>query len=133
MIKILPILFSLIFLLKISTISPDPISKENETILASFKTGSSKELSKHFEQGVELNINGNQGEFSKNQAELVVRDFFKKYPPENFEIIHESFSGEQIKNFIGTYTSLGDSYRILIKGKIFREEFRIYSLEIMRY
>ncbi|MCH7401397.1 DUF4783 domain-containing protein [Belliella kenyensis] len=132
MIKLVPILYLL--LLSFSTIIA-PISNDqtNDAILTTFKNGSSREIAKFMEQSVELNINGNQGEFSKNQAELVLRDFFKKYPPENFEILHESNSGEQIKNYIGTYQSMGEPYRILIKGKIFRDEMRIYSIEIMKY
>ncbi|MFD2035094.1 DUF4783 domain-containing protein [Belliella marina] len=130
--KLLPFIFCL---LTIGTLSLITIaaSSENEVIFTSFKNGSSRELARFFDNGIELNINGYQGEYSKNQAELVIRDFFKKYPPENFEIIHEGFSGEQIKHYIGTYTSLGESYRILLRGKLQQEEYRIYSLEIIKY
>ncbi|MCH7397888.1 DUF4783 domain-containing protein [Belliella sp. DSM 107340] len=131
--KLLTAIFCLFFLGIFSLLTNAATSNENEVIFSSLKNGSSKDLAKFFENGIELNINGNQGEYSKNQAELVIRDFFKKYPPENFEIIHEGFSGDQIKHYIGTYTSLGESYRILLRGKQQEEEFRIYSLEIIKY
>ncbi|GAB2619549.1 DUF4783 domain-containing protein [Belliella aquatica] len=131
--KIVPILISFFVLLSLSLFTFASTEVENEVIFVSFKNGSSKDLARHFENGVELNINGSQGEFSKNQAELVLRDFFKKYPPEDFEILHEGYSGEQIKHYIGTYTSMGEAYRILIKGKIYQEVYKIYSLEIIRY
>ncbi|WP_076498457.1 DUF4783 domain-containing protein [Belliella pelovolcani] len=130
MFKLLPFFCSIVMILSFVGVMHD---QNNEVIMTTFKTGSSREIARYLEQGVELNINGNQGEFSKNQAELVLRDFFKKYPPENFEIVHESNSGEQIKNYIGTYTSMGDPYRILIKGRLIRDEMRIYSIEIMKY
>ena len=131
--KLLTAIFCLFFLGIFSLLTIAAPSNENEVIFTSLKNGSSKDLARFFENGIELNINGNQGEYSKNQAELVIRDFFKKYPPENFEIIHEGFSGDQIKHYIGTYTSLGESYRILLRGKLQEEEFRIYSLEIIKY
>lgn len=131
--RVVPILISFFIIFSFSIFTFAESECGNEVIFISFKNGSSKELARHFENGVELNINGSQGEFSKIQAELVIRDFFKKYPPENFEILHEGFSGEQIKHYIGTYTSMGEAYRILIKGKIYQEDYRIYSLEIIRY
>ncbi|AFL83797.1 hypothetical protein Belba_1162 [Belliella baltica DSM 15883] len=129
----MPILISFLLIFSFSICTISKANDEKEVIFISFKNGSSKDLAKHFEYGVELNINGSQGEFSKAQAELVIRDFFKKYPPEDFEILHEGYSGEQIKHYIGTYTSMGEAYRILIKGKIFQDEYRIYSLEIIKY
>lgn len=128
----MPILISFFILLNSPIFTLADTKGENEVIFVSFKNGSSKELARYFENGVQLNINGDQGEFSKTQAELVLRDFFKKYPPENFEILQEGYSGEQIKHFIGTYTSMGQAYRTLIKGKLYQEEYRIYSLEIIR-
>jgi uncharacterized protein YxeA len=129
--KIVPILFSFFVILSLSLFTFANPELKNEEIFLSIKNGSSKDLARHFENGVALNINGNQGQFSKNQAELVIRDFFKKYPPEDFEILHEGYSGEQLKHYIGTYTSLGEAYRILIKGNVYQETYKIYSLEII--
>jgi len=106
-------------------------SNEDEIAL-SIKAGSSKELSSFFESNVELNINGNEGDYSKNQAELIIRDFFKKFPPLDFEIVHKGKSGNQINYFIGTYKSSGADFRILIKCKVIQEENRIYSMDFNR-
>lgn len=130
--KIVHVLISFFVLLSISQFTFAGLEKYNETIISSFKNGSSKDLAKQFDNSIELNLIGNQGEFSKSQAELVMKDFFKKHPPEKFEILHESSSGEQIKQYISTYTSFGETYRVLIKGKSYQEEYKIYSLEIIK-
>lgn len=130
--KIVHVLISFFVLLSISQFTFAGLEKYNETIISSFKNGSSKDLAKQFDNSIELNLIGNQGEFSKSQAELVMKDFFKKHPPEKFEILYESSSGEQIKQYISTYTSFGETYRVLIKGKSYQEEYKIYSLEIIK-
>jgi hypothetical protein len=91
----------------------------------------SKELASFFDKGIELNINGNQGAYSKVQAELVMRDFFSKNPPEDFEIIHQAGNGDQVLYFIGNYLSDNFLYRVFIKSKTIEEDFRIYSMDII--
>ncbi|MDN3668991.1 DUF4783 domain-containing protein [Echinicola jeungdonensis] len=101
-----------------------------EEISLSIKAGSSKALSSYFGENVELSINGNQGDYSKNQAELVIRDFFKKFPPSNFDIVHKGKSSNQIQYFIGSYQSKEIQFRLLIKCKLNKESPRIYALDI---
>jgi hypothetical protein len=130
---VVPILLSCFFIVF-------PTLKENdpsdvmliEEITTSFKTGSSKDLAKFFDNGIELNINGTQGEYSKIQAELVMRDFFKKFPPVDFRIIHQGSTLEQILFLIGDFQTENLGFRILLKGKSSKENVKIYSLDIVR-
>ncbi len=61
------------------------------------KSGSSKELSSYCNKVVELNFDGDKSTYSKTQAEFVLRDFFKKYPPTDFEYIHQGASREGLR------------------------------------
>ncbi|WP_373520540.1 DUF4783 domain-containing protein [Aquiflexum sp.] len=97
-----------------------------------FKTGSSKDLAKYFDQAINLNINGSQGDFSKNQAEFILKDFFIKYPPSDFKILHKGGSPGPTMFFVGSYTTDADQFRILIKGTDKGELIKIYSLEIIK-
>ncbi|GGF28667.1 hypothetical protein GCM10011339_16070 [Echinicola rosea] len=103
-----------------------------EEIAMSIKAGSSKDLAAFFDRNVELSINGNEGDYSKNQAEMVMRDFFKKFSPSDFDIVHRGTSGNQIEYFIGTYDSSGTIFRILIKCKKDDKGCSIYSLDITK-
>lgn len=76
------------------------------------KTGSAKEMSKHLNQNVEINIEGNVNTYSKAQAEFVFRDFFKKHPPTSFNIMHKGSSKGGQQYAIGSYLSVQDKYTV---------------------
>ncbi|WP_235893353.1 DUF4783 domain-containing protein [Litoribacter populi] len=103
-----------------------------EEIISSFKMGSSRDLAKYFENTVELNVNGSQGDFSRSQAELVFRDFFKRYPAEDFQVVHKGESHQNIKYLIGYYSSDECTFRVLIKGREFNDQMRIYSMDFKK-
>ena len=91
----------------------DVIDEVKETI----KTGSAKELSKYFNQTVDVTIEGKVENYSKTQAEFVLRDFFKAHPPNEFTIIHQGSSKGGQPFAIGQYKSGGDTYRVWMKIK----------------
>lgn len=104
------ILFSLLFL----NISAQAQSDVISNVRTAMKTGSSKELTKYFNEMVELNINGAKSSYSKTQAEFVLRDFFKNNPPVDFQYVHQGASKEGIKYAIGKYTYNDGSFRVLV-------------------
>ena len=107
-------------------------SNSLEGIKTVFQSGSSKELAKYFDSGIDININGNQGDYSKNQAELVMRDFFKKFPPVEFQLLHQGSNTDQVIYYIGNYKSEETFFRVFIKGKKENETIKVYSLDIVR-
>ena len=50
-------------------------------ITKSIKKGDYKELAKYFSQTIDLTLPGNEGTYSNTQAEMILKDFFSKYPP----------------------------------------------------
>jgi len=123
------------FILTVILVTAYPAIAQNkiiDEIVPIFKTGSSKDLVRYFDTTVELNMNGSQGDFSKNQAEVVVRDFFKKNPPSNFQIVHQGESGSNIRYYIAYYISTEQNYRVLMKTKGTKEKSVIYSLEFKK-
>lgn len=101
-------------------------------VLASFRTGSSKELAKHFESAISLNLNGQNGNYSKTQAEFILKEFFRKNPPKEFSILHKGGNGNASLYYVGTYRSENSQYRVLIKGNPKDDGFRIFSMEILQ-
>ncbi|WP_155906995.1 DUF4783 domain-containing protein [Lunatimonas lonarensis] len=102
-------------------------------IQLAFTQGSSKEIAKFMGTTIEIKLNEDRGNFSKNQAEIILRDFFKKNPPKNFEVIHQSESTEKISYLIGNYQSTDGIFKTLIKSKPGpTNQLQIYSLEITR-
>ena len=46
-------------------------------VVSALENGSSSELARFFDTSISMNVNGQQGEYSKNQAEIVLRVFIK--------------------------------------------------------
>jgi hypothetical protein len=126
---IAPLLLTLLFLTFLPVYAQN---KAVEEIITSFKVGSSRDLARYFENTVELNVNGSQGDFSKSQAELVFRDFFKKNPANDFQVVHTGESMQNIKYYIGYYSSLENTFRVLIKTKETNDQIKIFSLDFKK-
>jgi len=107
--------------------------KDTENIIWSFKNGSSQNLTKFFSNGVSLNINGNQGEYSARQAEIVLKDFFKKYPINELLLLHEGNQSNDFIHLLANYVSTNESFKIIIKGKTENDQVTIFSIDIIRH
>ena len=114
--------------------APEP-GKEIHTIdpiIAALGNGSSNDLAKFFDNSISLNINGQQGDYSKNQAELVLRDFFKKNPSQGFSILYQNENQGSISTYIGEYLSSPGNFKVFIKVSQASNSYRIYSLDFVK-
>jgi hypothetical protein len=98
-----------------------------EEISLALKSGNCKEVSRYFDSRVELKIDDVEDIYSKTQAELILKDFFEKYPPVNFIIKHKNFSPKGLPYVIGYLQTTSGRYRtyILFKdinGKLYIRE-----------
>ena len=103
-----------------------------DNVRVAIKTGSSKELAKYFESTVELNFDGEKSSYSRSQAEFVLRDFFKNYPPVDFEYIHQGKSAQDLRYVIGKYSITGGSYRIWVLFKKSNDIFFVDTIDFTR-
>lgn len=78
------------------------------------KAGSSKELIKFCNKTVEIKIDGKSSNYSKNQAEVILKDFFSKNPSKGFTYIHQGASPEGLKYTIGKYSHEKGAYRVVM-------------------
>ena len=101
-------------------------------VRTAIKMGSSKELVKHLNNRVDLVIDGDQASYSKTQAEFVLKDFFKKYPPSDFQYIHKGASKDGLKYAIGKYSHRGGTFRVVLRSKKFNNKYKIYNLDFTR-
>jgi len=77
--------FAVLFVLASSfrTVSIDEVVK-------AIKAGNASEVSKYFDNTVEITLSGKSNSYSKNQATLILRDFFASNAVKDFEILHKS-------------------------------------------
>ncbi|MEO8567549.1 MAG: DUF4783 domain-containing protein [Ginsengibacter sp.] len=82
-------------------------------IINAIKSGNASEISKFFDNTVEITFPGKSNSYSKSQAELVLRDFFSKNPAKNFKIIHKS-DNEGSQYCIGNLETINGTFRTTI-------------------
>ncbi|MBX7124343.1 MAG: DUF4783 domain-containing protein [Cyclobacteriaceae bacterium] len=96
------------------------------------KAGNAKELAKHFNQSVDLNLEGNTSIYSKTQAEIVIRDFFQKHPKSDFAIVHTGSSKGGLQFAIGRFVSGGQNYSVLMRVRQVGEVFLIHEISFVK-
>ena len=96
------------------------------------KAGSSKEMAKHLNQTVDLSFDGKTDNLSKTQAEYVLRDFFKKNPPNNFSIVHQGSSKSGIPFVIGQYSSNDDNYRVVFRIRAVNKVYLVHGINFTK-
>lgn len=103
----------LAFLMTVTFFTETKAQSMNQ-ISAAIQTANSRELARHFDSNVELTIIANEGMYSKAQAEQIVKDFFSKYPPRSFDIIHQGSSDRGSMYGIGTLVTSKQTFRTYI-------------------
>ena len=100
--------FLFALLMGISTLSTAQSDLKTDIIdelSAHIKDASVKELSGYFDVTVELTIQERENSYSKAQAEIILKNFFMKYPPKSFKVMHRGSSEKGGKYLIGLLTS----------------------------
>lgn len=98
-------------------------------VLKGFGQGDATLIAGYFKGSVELTIDNKENIFSKTQAELILKDFFKKNTPQSFKIIHEGGKGES-KYAIGSLKTSQGNYRITMLFKLNNNTPYIHQLRI---
>jgi hypothetical protein len=86
-------------------------------IKAAIRSGSSRDLARFFNNTVEIGLNSEKSNYSKTQAEFVLKDFFAKNAPMGFEFDHQGSSDKGQRYAIGTYNSKAGPYRVFVVVK----------------
>jgi pyridoxal/pyridoxine/pyridoxamine kinase len=117
-------LFYLLILLQLSAAA----DTFDEVVIA-IKSANSAEVAKYFNSNVELTILTSEGVYSKQQAEIIVKNFFNANPPKNVVIQHKGSSAQGSKYAIANYECAQGKYRVYIfmkesAGKMLIHELR---------
>ncbi|MBR9859229.1 DUF4783 domain-containing protein [bacterium] len=92
------------------------------------QAGDEHGLRSYFDQSVEIITPENDGVYSQNQAEQVLKSFFNKYPCNDFKVDHLGSSAGGSQFVIGTYNSGSKSFRTSIFLKQVDQKFLIQEL-----
>ena len=104
-----------------------------DEVVGAIRTGNASELSKYFDDNVEVTLPVKSDSYSKAQAQMILKDFFANNDVRGFELKHKGNSpgGHYC---IGTLQTKGGNFRahIFMKSKGDKElikELRFQSIE----
>jgi Domain of unknown function (DUF4783) len=87
-----------------------------DEVESAIKNGNASQLSKYFDNPIEITLTDKSNTYSKSQAELVLKDFFSNNVVKGFEIVHKgNNAGAQF--IIGTLETKNGEYRTTIYMK----------------
>lgn len=96
-----------------------------------FGKANARDVSKHFGASVDLKLPGNEGTYSRNQAELILRNFFTANSAESFTIQHQGPSRDGSVYAIGVYKSKnGKSFRTYFLLKKLSDQMVLHLLQM---
>ncbi len=98
-------------------------------IIQAISAGNAANLAKYFNVNVELTINRGEEIYSKDQAELILKDFFSKHVPNSFSILHKG-GKEGSRYAIGNLSTTNGNFRVTILIKLKDSEPYIHQLRI---
>jgi hypothetical protein len=123
------LVYSILILFSLLVLGFSSSAQIPDEIISSLKTGNSTKLAGYFNQNVELVVLENESVCSKSQAQQVVTDFFNKYPPRKFTIIHKGGKGDS--NYaIGNLETLNGKFRVYFLIKTINQVSFIHQLRI---
>ncbi len=91
-----------------------PEGDEIQKISQAIKAADAEKLAVYFSTTIELELGEISGSYSKTQAELIMRDFFKNSPLVSYTLNHQGSSDDGSKYSIGTYKTKTKEYRVYI-------------------
>ncbi|HBG71691.1 MAG: hypothetical protein A2W93_06730 [Bacteroidetes bacterium GWF2_43_63] len=83
---------------------PD-IYEVNDKISDAIRSGDASQLAACFAPTIQLSVPGKKGDFSRTQAEIIMRDFFSQYPPSSFTVNSEGKTSGTNYYTLGSYVS----------------------------
>ncbi|MDZ4667344.1 MAG: DUF4783 domain-containing protein [bacterium] len=85
-----------------------------DDIMLAMKSGQTAGITQFFSSNVELTLLENEGIYSKQQSEQMLKNFFAQHPPKNVNIQHKGSSAQGAKYAIIIYESTNGKFRSYI-------------------
>jgi len=101
-----------------------------DSIAGYFKASDSRNISGHFAPLIEMNILMDENEYSKAQAELILRDFLSKNRPVSVKVIHRLNSSQNYRFAVLSLQSANNKFRVSVSMAKDGEMFYIKVIRI---
>ncbi|MES2284636.1 MAG: DUF4783 domain-containing protein [Bacteroidota bacterium] len=119
-----------IILLVISIASLAFMSDIIDGISTAIRSGNPKNISKYFIENIDLKVIAQEDVYSKQQAEMILKDFFTKHPVKSYTVAHKSEPKAGSQYVIGTLETENGKFRIYFLIKTTGSETLIQQFRI---
>lgn len=116
----------------ILTVHAQTTSTPLDDVVNAVKNNRVIDMSRYFDNFVPITINNNQSNYSRNQAELVLHDFFEKNPPQDFKIMDSGSPGNTSKFVIANFHTSNGKYSIYILMRQKENSYVIKEIKLSR-
>jgi len=82
-----------------------------DDIAGAIRSGNPKNISKYFIDNIDLKIIEQEEVYSKQQAEMILKDFFSKHPVKAYTVAHKSEPKNGSQYMIGTLETANGKFR----------------------
>lgn len=103
---------SVLFLVMVSSFAV--FADSFDDVVNALKASNVKDVSKYLNANVELTIADNEGMYSKQQAEVMIRNFISQHKPVNVTIQHRGSSAQGARYAIANYETAQGKFRVYI-------------------
>ncbi len=84
-----------------------------DEVVNGLKNGDAAQIARYFDNTVEITMPDKSNNYSKNQAEIVLRDFFTTNGVKSFDVMHKGENGGS-QYCIGTLVTKNGSFRTTV-------------------
>lgn len=88
-----------------------------EDVISALRSGNASTLSKYFDNYVDVSMPEKSNNYSKSQAELILKDFFSSNEVKGFEVKHKG-NNENGEYCIGTLETKNGSFRATVYMRV---------------
>ena len=102
----------------------------SDQITSAIRNGNAAGLANYFSNTVDLEAGSTDGNFSKKQAEIIIKDFFASNKVSSFSVNHNGSSNDGSKYIIGSYKSTNNKkFRVYVLLKKMDDKLLITQLQ----
>ena len=114
--------------LRLAAQAEDPLA----LLQTDLQTPNAVQLAKWFNEDVEVGIDGEKASYPRDQAEIVVNDYFRKHPGKGFTILHQASDNDQMKYLVGRYYANDGPVKVYILMSKEHGKFQISLLDFSK-
>ena len=123
------VIISLVFINSSFSKSIGPDQDLFSELSNSFKLGNVKEIAKYFSNTVDITLPSSEDQYSKSQAEVVLKNFFDGHIPTGFTLEHQGASNNG-KYMVGSLTTFKGTFKVYVFVKDIGGQKSISELKI---